>query len=101
MSQYVPIDAERWLPFLLYSAGKAGYTAMNDAVDGCFTLYALPLLDRKMFYWNHKVRELKLFVLIREECPNFVIIEAINNQRQASFAYNQQNTKQQTQNFSC
>jgi len=28
---------------------------------------------------------MKLFVLIREECTNFVITVTINNQRQASF----------------
>lgn len=31
------------------------------------------LAVRKMFYWNHKVWELKLFVLIREECVKLVI----------------------------
>lgn len=49
MSQYVPIDAERQLPFLLCSAGKAGYVAMNGAADGCFALYALLLLLEKCF----------------------------------------------------
>ena len=49
MSQYVPVDAERQLPFLSYSAGKAGYMAMKGAVDGCFALYALPLLLEKCF----------------------------------------------------
>lgn len=49
MSQYVPTDAERQLQFLLYSAGKAGYMAINGVVDGCFALYALPLLLEKCF----------------------------------------------------
>lgn len=49
MSQFVPIDAERQLSFLLYSAGKADYMAMDGAIDGCFALNALLLLLEKCF----------------------------------------------------
>lgn len=49
MSQYVPVDADRQLSFFSYCAGKAGYMAMNGAVDGYLALCALSLLVEKCF----------------------------------------------------
>lgn len=49
MSQFAPIHAERQLSFLLYSAGKTSYMAMDGTVDRSFALYALPLLLEKCF----------------------------------------------------
>lgn len=49
MPQYVPVDADRKLPFLSHCGGKAGYMAMNGAVDWYLVLYALSLLVEKCF----------------------------------------------------